>query len=90
MHSRLLVQADTDGKIDSSVSVDATNYRAHQHGTNTTSPERATEGGLGLHEPPRRVRPQPVGGECEPAGHCIGRSRGGLSTKIHHAVDGCE
>lgn len=26
--------------------------------------------------------------ECEPAGHGIGRSRGGLSTKIHHAVDG--
>ena len=24
----------------------------------------------------------------EPAGHGIGRSRGGLSTKIHHAVDG--
>lgn len=26
--------------------------------------------------------------ECEPAGHGIGRSRGGLTTKIHHAVDG--
>jgi transposase len=26
--------------------------------------------------------------ECEPAGHGVGRSRGGLSTKIHHAVDG--
>lgn len=26
--------------------------------------------------------------ECEPAGHSIGRSRGGLTTKIHHAVDG--
>ncbi len=25
--------------------------------------------------------------ECEPAGHGIGRSRGGLTTKIHHAVD---
>lgn len=25
---------------------------------------------------------------CEPAGHGIGRSRGGLTTKIHHAVDG--
>lgn len=24
----------------------------------------------------------------EPAGHAIGRSRGGLTTKIHHAVDG--
>ncbi|BCT74206.1 hypothetical protein SCMU_31070 [Sinomonas cyclohexanicum] len=26
--------------------------------------------------------------EAEPAGHGIGRSRGGLTTKIHHAVDG--
>ena len=26
--------------------------------------------------------------ECEPAGHGIGRSCGGLTTKIHHAVDG--
>src|SRR5690625_3333148 len=26
--------------------------------------------------------------ECEPAGHGIGRSRGGLTTKIHSAVDG--
>ncbi len=26
--------------------------------------------------------------ECEPAGHGIGRSRGGLTTKIHTAVDG--
>lgn len=26
--------------------------------------------------------------KCEPAGHGIGRSRRGLTTKIHHAVDG--
>ncbi len=26
--------------------------------------------------------------DCEPAGHGIGRSRGGLTTKIHTAVDG--
>lgn len=26
--------------------------------------------------------------EVEPAGHAIGRSRGGLTSKIHHAVDG--
>ena len=26
--------------------------------------------------------------DCEPAGHGIGRSRGGLTTKIHSAVDG--
>ncbi len=26
--------------------------------------------------------------DAEPDGHVIGRSRGGLTTKIHHAVDG--
>ena len=26
--------------------------------------------------------------DCEPAGHGIGRSRGGLTTTIHSAVDG--
>lgn len=30
----------------------------------------------------------PLGGKREPAGHGIGRSRGGLTTKIHAAVDG--
>ena len=42
--SRLLAQADTDGKIDWTVSVDATINRAHQHGTNTTRPEQDTGG----------------------------------------------
>lgn len=49
----------------------------------------------------RRTRPAPIRtqgarsnyknlpfDEVEPAGHGIGRSRGGLTTKIHHAVDG--
>lgn len=46
--------------------------------------------------PPAPTRTQGAGsnhknlpvGEVEPAGHGIGRSRGGLTTKIHHAVDG--
>ncbi len=45
---------------------------------------------------PARIRTQGAGSnyknlplaEIEPPGHGIGRSRGGLSTKIHHAVDG--
>ncbi|TKW69940.1 MAG: IS5 family transposase [Cutibacterium acnes] len=60
--------------IDWSVSVDSTIARAHQHATNIT---RLTGGGSNyrnLHE--------------EPADHGIGRSRGGLSTKIHQLVDG--
>lgn len=46
--------------------------------------------------PPARTRTQGAGSnhknlplhEVEPDGHGIGRSRGGLATKIHHAVDG--
>lgn len=46
--------------------------------------------------PPALIRTQGAGSnypnrplhECEPAGHGIGRSRGGLTTKIHTAVDG--
>ncbi len=58
--------------------MDSTISRAHQHATNTRRPEecRAAARGQGLDS--RR----------EPAGHAIGRSRGGLTTKIHHAVDG--
>src|SRR6516164_7240970 len=45
---------------------------------------------------PARIRTQGAGSnyrnlpllDCEPAGHGIGRSRGGLTTKIHTAVDG--
>lgn len=37
-------QADADGKIEWTVSVDATINRAHQHATNTTRPEQDTGG----------------------------------------------
>nr|WP_233507500.1 IS5 family transposase [Jiangella anatolica] len=37
---------------------------------------------------PEGFVPSPLGGEREPAGHGIGKSRGGLTSKIHHAVDG--
>ncbi|WP_197466817.1 transposase, partial [Tsukamurella pseudospumae] len=38
--------------------------------------------------PPPGFVASPLGGDREPAGHGIGRSRGGLTTKIHAAVDG--
>ncbi|WP_371518006.1 IS5 family transposase [Dietzia sp. 111N12-1] len=76
----ILADADAGGKIDWNVSVDATICRAHQHGTNTTRPEQ-TQGARSNHKN-RPFR------DCEPAGHGIGRSRGGLTTKIHSAVDG--
>ncbi|WP_407648558.1 IS5 family transposase [Gulosibacter molinativorax] len=77
----LLAQADAAGLIDWDVSVDATIARAHQHATNTTRAPTRTQGALS------NYKNLPFD-EIEPAGHGIGRSRGGLTTKIHHAVDG--
>jgi transposase len=70
----LTAAADAEGLIDWSVSVDSTIARAHQHATNIT---RHTGDGSNYKNPRE-----------EPADHGIGRSRGGLSTKIHQLVDG--
>lgn len=78
---RLLAEADAAGQVDWVVSVDATIARADQHGTNTPLAPARTQGAA----PNHRNAPS---GEYEPAGHGIGRSRGGLTTKIHAAVDG--
>ena len=59
------------GLIEWVVSVDSTVNRAHQHAA-----------GARRH-PENQVEP-PVG---EPADHALGRSRGGLSTKVHLAVE---
>jgi transposase len=56
----LLAQADADGKIEWTVSVDATITRAHQHATNTTRPEQDTGGTVELHEIPGGVPRQPA------------------------------
>ena len=74
MHARLLAEADAVGDLDWTVSIDSTINRAHQHATTLT---RDT-GDLWNH----------TNLDLEPADHAIGRSRGGLSTKIHHACDG--
>lgn len=42
----LLTIADAEGKIDWTVSVDASITRAHQHATNTTRPEQDTGGSI--------------------------------------------
>lgn len=60
------------------MAVDSTITRAHQHATNTRRPEKCRAAARG----------QGLDAHREPAGHAIGRSRGGLTTKIHHAVDG--
>jgi len=50
--STLIGQADAEGLVDWSVSVDSTIARAHQHATNTTRP---TGGWIELHESGRRA-----------------------------------
>ncbi|MDC0773357.1 IS5 family transposase [Streptomyces sp. HD] len=68
--------ADADGRIDwTMVGVDSTSCRAHQHAAGA------------------RARPPSIPGRCSrPAQHrddeALGRSRGGLTCKIHLASDG--
>lgn len=77
--THLTPYADTHDQIEWTVSVDSTITRAHQHATNTTRP--ASES--------RPLAGETAGtSEPEPAADGIGRSRGGLTTKMHHIVDG--
>ncbi|MFJ2399288.1 IS5 family transposase [Streptomyces sp. NPDC087843] len=80
--AQLTAQADSINGIDWTVSVDSTINRAHQHATNTARPEKYTGAAT------CRSTSEAPATRGEPAGHAIARSRGGLTTKIHHAVDG--
>jgi len=73
----LTARADAAGKVDWSLSVDSTIARAHQHATNITRLTGASSNYKNSTAP-------------EPLNHGIGRSRGGLSTKVHQLVDGHE
>ena len=70
--TRLQTQADAQGLI-WDVRVDTTVVRAHQHaaGARKGGPATRRTGGVDL----------------EPADHGLGRSRGGLATKLHLAVE---
>jgi transposase len=70
----LQARADAAGLIDWQVNVDSTICRAHQHAAG------ARRDGAGQKEPPGG---DGRGSEVEPADHGLGRSRGGLSTKVH-------
>ncbi|MFF2369115.1 IS5 family transposase [Agromyces sp. NPDC058110] len=70
----LCANADAIGAVDWSVSIDSTIARAHQHATNIARPTGA--------------KPNYKNPLLEPVDHALGRSRGGLSTKIHQLVDG--
>ncbi|MCD1270077.1 IS5 family transposase, partial [Microbacterium sp. MEC084] len=73
--AKLTAAADAAGLVDWSLSVDSTIARAHQHATKTRS---ASQGAGSNYTNPAD----------EPPDHAVGRSRGGLSTKIHQLVDG--
>jgi Putative transposase of IS4/5 family (DUF4096) len=70
----LQTRADAAGLITWDVSVDSTVARAHQHAAG------ARRGGDLQKEPPGGVG-------TEPADHGLGRSRGGLTTKLHLACE---
>ncbi|BFU46645.1 IS5 family transposase [Krasilnikovia sp. MM14-A1004] len=70
----LQTRADARGLIGWSVSVDSTISRAHQHAAG------ARRDGQAQKEPPGGV-------QTEPAGHALGRSRGGWTTKTHLACE---
>ncbi len=72
--TRLQARADAAGLINWDVSVDSTIARAHQHAA-------------GARRDPSRQQEPPGGVSTEPADHALGRSRGGLTTKLHL---GCE
>ncbi|MFD4482134.1 IS5 family transposase [Streptomyces sp. NPDC058471] len=90
--SRVQAAEDAGGRIDWDISVDSTAVRAHQHAAGARkAPSRAPSKGGGSGDDPGRSgvaetgRPADGGG---PIGECLGRSRGGFTTKVHLAADG--
>jgi len=70
----LQTRADAAGLITWDVSVDSTIARAHQHAA-------------GARRRPGDQQEPPGGPSPEPADHALGRSRGGLTTKLHLACE---
>jgi transposase len=68
-------RADALGLITWDVSVDSTITRAHQHAAGARRDSRT------------QVEPPGGTGGVEPADHALGRSRGGLTTKLHLACE---
>ncbi|WP_442813742.1 IS5 family transposase [Streptomyces sp. NBC_01558] len=91
--SRVQAAEDDAGQIDWDVSVDSTVVRAHQHaaGARKTSPATVAQKGAGPRDEPGRSHPaevgHPIGGGGQ-LGECLGRSRGGFTTKVHLVADG--
>ncbi|MCX5535890.1 IS5 family transposase [Streptomyces sp. NBC_00006] len=90
--SRVQAAADAEGRIDWDVSVDSTAVRAHQHAAGArkqsppATPQKGAAAGTNRVDPAAETgRPAGGGGQI---GECLGRSRGGFTTKIHLAADG--
>src|SRR5437016_3434066 len=70
----LQARADAAGLITWDISVDSTIARAHQHAA-------------GARKQPDHQTEPPGGVVVEPGDHALGRSRGGLTTKVHLACE---
>ncbi|WP_425282245.1 IS5 family transposase [Streptomyces subrutilus] len=90
--SRIQAAEDAEGRIDWDVSVDSTVVRAHQHAAGARKTLAATDSkGARSGDEPGRSGVAETGGPARGSGQigeCLGRSRGGFTTKIHLAADG--
>ncbi|MFF5809856.1 IS5 family transposase [Streptomyces sp. NPDC012746] len=89
---RIQAAEDAAGRIDWDVSVDSTAVRAHQHaaGARRTPTRGHSKGECPRDESGRSGAAEtrrPAGGGG-PISECLGRSRGGFTTKIHLAAEG--
>ncbi|MFK8906845.1 IS5 family transposase [Streptomyces sp. YS-3] len=90
--SKVQAAEDAEGQIDWDVSVDSTTVRAHQHAAGARKTPAATAPQKGASQ--RAEQADPAAETGRPAGsgtqirECLGRSRGGFTTKIHLAADG--
>ncbi|WP_442813760.1 IS5 family transposase [Streptomyces sp. NBC_01558] len=90
--SQVQAAQDAAGEIDWDVSVDSTSVRAHQHAAGARKappaavPQKGARAGTNQPDPPAETD-HPTGGGGG-IGECLGRSRGGFTTKIHLAADG--
>ena len=81
-------EADAAGRVDWSVSVDSSIVRAHQHSATAKRVVREDRVRLEEHIGARLNDKNSRCCRDEPGDHALGMSRGGLSTKIHAALDG--
>ncbi|MFI6650536.1 IS5 family transposase [Streptomyces sp. NPDC050529] len=90
--SRIQAAEDAAGQIDWDVSVDSTAVRAHQHAAGARkATARGPSKGDRWGDEPGRSGVEETDGPAEGSGQigeCLGRSRGGFTTKIHLAADG--